>query len=74
MIIIDEDKMREEVEGFIEAELYNSTFSDSVIELVWEIHFKEAGMVTDEDDAIATKAFDKIFRECIDKMLKALKH
>lgn len=73
MITIDEDKMREEVESFIEAELWSTSFTSDVIEMVWEVLFKETEL-SDEDDAAATVMYDKIFKECIDKMLKALKH
>ena len=73
MITIDENKMSEEVEGFIAAELCSSNFDGSVSELVWQTLF-EGIELTDEDDAAATVVYNKIFKECLDKMLKALKH
>lgn len=75
MITIDEDKMSEEIEGFIQAELESSDFSTNVCELVWQTYFGEVRVeLTDEEDAAATEVYNRIFKECLDKMLRALKH
>lgn len=70
-MLIDEDEMREEVEGFMKAELESSEFETSVIEMVWQTLFEDVELAA-KDDAAATEVFKTIYKECLAKMVRAL--
>lgn len=68
---LDEDKMRESVRGYLQSVLEDTDTYKDVQELVWDDVFGvDRELDGKEEEAEATKMFDTIMKEYIDKIVK----